>query len=63
MPIVTALLASPKKFHLYIGENGTSPLSNEQLETIRLLGCQLEIHQTAPTTAYPEDVVLSTVDE
>eukprot|EP00121_Abeoforma_whisleri_P004176 Awhi_evm1s3772 len=57
MPIVAVLLTSPTPVHLYLNNN-KAPFTSEQIDTLKMLGCQFEIHDSAPE-AHPNDTVLS----
>ena len=61
LPLMAVLLTTKKTVHLYTGESGVSPFSPEQVELLKMLSCNLQVHGGMPAEQ-GDDVVLSLVD-
>jgi cysteine synthase A len=62
MPIISVLLISSTKVHLYVGENGANPFLPQHITILNeCLGCNLEVHHSN-AVAHAGEIVLSTTD-
>ena len=60
LSILSVILTSETKVHLFIDENIPSPFNLQHLELIKLFSNNFIIHHSFPTLQEPNDIILST---
>ncbi|CAM9268628.1 unnamed protein product [Ectocarpus fasciculatus] len=61
LPVLAVMLATKSPVHLYLGEVGVSPFSEEQNQLLKMVSCNLTVHAGSPV-AHSGEIVLSAVD-
>ena len=60
MPIIAVLLSATRPVHLFVGESGQSPFSDEQLEKLRKYNCDFHVHRST-VNRVGDEIILSAV--
>ncbi|KNC74748.1 hypothetical protein SARC_12713 [Sphaeroforma arctica JP610] len=63
MPVIAVLLTAAKPVHMYVGENGDAPFTSTQMNTLKLLGCDLTVHQSLPSERSDTRVTITNLQD